>query len=89
MYGYIADHNYGTTLVLSDGRVFEQREQPGGDNEWYLSEEGVNIEAFALEATEQWSADWRMLDNEEEISERIDLEKADDYYVGEPPRNRR
>jgi hypothetical protein len=87
MYAYIASHNYGATLVLDDGRVFEQRDQPGGSSEWYLTEEGVDIDAWTDQAAQEWDADWREL-SDEEIAEHIDLEEAANYYVGEPPRSR-
>lgn len=86
MYGYIASHNDGRTLVLDDGRVFEFCQQPNGD-QWYLAQEGVDIEAFATEAQEKWNADWTELQDEAEIREHIDLDEAANYYVGEPPRN--
>lgn len=90
MYGYIADHNYGTTLVLSNGRVFEKREQPGGGHEWYLVEEGVEPDTYTTDLDEKHGkSDWRMLQDEEEISRHIDLEEADYYYIGEKPRNHR
>ena len=79
MYGYIASHNQGRTLVLSDGRVFEERR-----GEWYLFEEGVAIEDYAIAAANEWDADWTEID-EEEIFQHIDAER--DYYIGEPPRN--
>lgn len=88
MYGYIADHNWGRTLLLSDGRVFERREQPGGSAEWYLIEEGIDIDLYAAKSTSEWGASWTELD-EEMIREWIDLEEAKNYYIGEPPRNRR
>lgn len=87
MHGYIASHNYGRTLVLADGRVFERREQPGGAGEWYLSEEDVDIEAYAIEAQEEWDADWTELQDEGEFP--FDLEEAAGYHIGEPPRSRR
>ena len=82
MYGYIASHNQGQTLVLSDGRVFERR-----NTEWYLIEKGVDVDAYTTAATEEWDADWTEL-QDNEISQHIDLNEAASYYIGEPPRNR-
>jgi len=89
MYGYIASHANGTTLVLSDGRVFEQRDTPGGSPEWYLVEEDVEIEAWTEAASSSWDADWTMLQDEDEIRQRFPMAEAARYYFGEPPRNRR
>lgn len=80
MYGYIATHGKGTTLVLSDGRVFEQHY---GRAAWYLTEEGVEIDAWTDQAAQEWDADWREL-SEEEVAEEIDLSLS--YFIGQNPR---
>lgn len=80
MYGYIADHNLGRTLVTSEGNAYEYREQPGGGGRWALSETGVKIEEYAAKAAEDWNADWTEL-SEEEIAEEL----GEDFQPAEPP----
>jgi hypothetical protein len=86
MYAYKSDHNWGSTLVLSDGRVFEERSQPGGGSEWYLVEEGVNPDDYTDDQYEK--SEWTMLQDEVEISAYINLEEAENYFIGEKPRMR-
>lgn len=77
MYGYIASHNWGRTLVLSDGRIFEHREQPGGGGRWHQTDERIDagdshsLNRWLNEATEKWGADWTELQDDAEIEEEI------------------
>lgn len=77
MHGYIASHNWGKTLVLSDGRVFEWREQPGGGGAWHEQhgEKVADIDAYLQQSADEWGADWTEL-QEDEIAERTGITAA-------------
>lgn len=73
MYGYIASHNWGKTLVLSDGRVFEWREQPGGGGAWHEQhgEKVTDIDAYLQQSADEWGADWTELQGLKEVYDEI------------------